>query len=70
VVVRLTPGKPVTSFAIVTMESVDGAALDQPPKLAVDGGDPHPQTLRSQVSAETTMKLGGAQKPVGTLENL
>ncbi len=68
-VVCITSWKPVASFAIVTMKGVDGAALRQPPKLAVDGSDPHPQPPRSQVRAEMSMKLGCAEKSIAFFQN-
>ena len=69
VVMGITSGQPVASLAIIAMKGVQRTGLGQPPKLHVDGGDPHPQTLRSQVGAETTMEFLRAEKPVGTLEN-
>jgi hypothetical protein len=59
-------GQPIAGLPVVTMKGVDDAELGQPPKLAVDGSDPNPQTPRSQVRAEAAMKLGNAEKPVGT----
>lgn len=66
----ITSWQPVAGLAIVAMKGVHRPGLGQPPKLHVDGGDPHPQTLRSQVGAETTMEFFCIEKPVGSPENL
>ena len=59
----LGPGKPPIG------EDKDGAALGQPPKLAVDGGTPHPQPPRSQAREETSMKIGRTEKSLGFFQN-
>jgi hypothetical protein len=68
--VPVVSGQPIANPAVVTTKGVDGTGLGEPPKLTVDGGDPHPKTLRSEVDADTTVKLGGAEKSVGSFQNL
>ncbi len=69
VVVAGPAGKPVAGFAVVTAEGVDRAGSGQRPKLMVDGGYPDPQALGGEEGSETIMKFGGAEEPVGGLQD-